>query len=97
MRFVEYHPDAPKDANSLLEHYALISADLGEAFWNELLVSIEQARREPAHHHFDATGLRRGNLKRFPVHFLFRVGEGSIRIIAIRHNRQNPSFGLKRR
>lgn len=97
MRFVEYHPSTPNDANKLLDHYDLISTDLGDAFWNELLGAIERARQDPELHHFDATGLRRGNLKRFPVHFLFRVKEDSIRVIAIRHNRQKPSFGSKRR
>ncbi len=96
MRFVEYHPKAPEDANKLLDHYDLISPELGDAFWSELLSGIERARQEPEHHHFDATGLRRGNLKRFPVHFLFRVREESIRVTAIRHNRQKPSFGSKR-
>lgn len=71
MRSVEYHPKAPKDANRLLEHYDSISQKLGDAFWAELLANIEGARSNPELHHFDATGLRRSNLKRFPVYFLF--------------------------
>ncbi|EDY81586.1 hypothetical protein VDG1235_1204 [Verrucomicrobiia bacterium DG1235] len=97
MRFVEYHPKAPADAKKLLDHYESISLPLGDSFWIELLETIELARKEPEQHHFDATGLRRSNLKRFPVHILFRIKEGSIRVTAIRHNRQNPRFGSKRR
>jgi plasmid stabilization system protein ParE len=97
MRFVDYHPQTPDDANRLLKHYNSVSSDLGNSFWDELLQAIEQARESPEQHHFDATGLRRGNLKRFPVHFLFRVKEDSIRVVAIRHNRQEPGFGSQRK
>ncbi len=63
MRFVEYHPKAPGDANRLLNHYDLISPELGNAFWSELLEAIERARLNPEVHHFDATGLRRANFR----------------------------------
>lgn len=96
MRQVVYHPKTPAEARALLDHYTSISPILGDAFWNELLSAIERARQEPEAHHFDALGLRRSNLKRFPAHFLFRITTDGIRVIAIRHNRRDPSYGAKR-
>ena len=97
MRFVEYHPKTPTEARKLLEHYDSTSLKLGDLFWNELLAAIERATEDPESHHFDSTGLRRSNLKRFPVHFLFRVKSDRIRVTVIRHNRRNPQYGSKRK
>lgn len=96
MRFAEFHPKTPAEARALLHHYESISPKLGDAFWAELLTALDRAKEEPDSHHFDSTGLRRSNLKRFPVHFLFRVKSDRIRITVIRHNRRNPDYGSKR-
>jgi plasmid stabilization system protein ParE len=97
MRKVVYHPKVPADVRGFLKHYDEISTDLGDSFWNELTEAIEYARDFPERHHFDRTGRRRSNLKRFPVHFLFRVFPEMIRITAIRHDQQNPGYGSKRK
>jgi plasmid stabilization system protein ParE len=41
--------------------------------------------------------LRRANLQRFPYHFLYRILSDHIRVLAVRHHRQSPQFGLQRR
>ena len=97
MREVEYHPKAGSDARGLLEFYEVVSKELADEFWDELLAAITHAREFPERHHFDRTGRRRGNLKRFPVHFLFRILPHAIRITAIRHDRQDPRYGVGRR
>ena len=97
MREVVYHPEVPKEARSLLAHYDEISPRLGDAFWSELTKAIEYARQHPERHHFDSTGRRRSNLKRFPVHVLFRILPTAIRVTAIRHDRQDPRHGARRR
>jgi plasmid stabilization system protein ParE len=96
MREVEYHPKVPAEVQAFLEYYEAISPKLGDAFWLELSEAIERARDYPERHHFDRTGRRRSNLKRFPVHFLFRILPHSIRITAVRHERQAPGYGVKR-
>jgi plasmid stabilization system protein ParE len=96
MNQVVYHPKVPAEVRSFLEHYESISGDLGDSFWVELTEAIENARNFPERHHFDRTGRRRSNLKRFPIHFLFRVFPGFVRITAVRHNRQDPSYGTSR-
>lgn len=97
MRTVLYHPKVPAEVRGFLDHYDEISPDLGDAFWQELMEAIDHARDFPERHHFDRTGRRRGNLKRFPVHFLFRILPGVIRVTAVRHDRQDPTHGSGRR
>lgn len=73
MRTVVYHPKVPVEVREFLAHYDSISSDLGNSFWDELTEAIEYARDFPERYHFDRTGRRRSNLKRFPIHFLFRI------------------------
>ena len=97
MREVVYHPKVPTEVRAFLKYYDEISPDLGDLFWKELIDAIEYAREYPERHHFDRTGRRRSNLNRFPVHFLFRILPEMIRITAVRHDKQDPSYGLGRR
>ena len=82
MRTVIYHPKVPAEVRSFLDRYDVISTDLGGSFWHELTEAISYAREYPERHHFDHTGRRRSNLKRFPIHLLFRILPGVIRITA---------------
>jgi hypothetical protein len=97
MRKVVYHPKVPSEVRTFVDHYDSISFDLGDSFWFELTEAIEYAREFPERHHFDRTGRRRGNLKRFPIHFLFRIFPEMIRVTAVRHDRQDPGYGAKRK
>lgn len=96
MRKVVYHPKVPTEVRAFLEHYDAISPDLGDSFWQALTDAIDYAREHPERHHFDSSGRRRSNLNRFPIHILFRILPGMIRITAIRHDRQIPSYGARR-
>ena len=96
MRATIYHPSVPKEVRDVVSHYEDISPKLADEFWTELMRAIEYATAYPERHHFDASGRRRSNLKRFPYHFLFRTFPDRIRVTVVRHNRQNPKFGSKR-
>ena len=96
MRAAVYHPKVPAEVRAFLDHYDAISTALGDSFWQELEEAITYARQHPERHHFDHTGRRRGNLKRFPIHFLFRILPGVIRVTAVRHDRQDPRHGSGR-
>jgi plasmid stabilization system protein ParE len=94
---IRFHPKVPAEARASFDYYGSISEALGEDFWAELTSAFEEARTHPERHHFDASGLRRSNLRRFPVHFLFRIFPDHIRITVIRHDRSHPSQGIKRK
>jgi len=96
MMAVVYHPKVPAEVRAFLDYYDAISSDLGDSFWQELTDAIHYAREHPERHHFDRTGRRRSNLKRFPIHILFRILPGMIRITAVRHDKQDPSYGSTR-
>ena len=98
MRKIFYNPKVPVEVRELLEYYDGISRELGDRFWSELSAAIEYAGRHPERHHFDplGLGLRRSNLKDFPIHFLFRVFPGHVRVTVVRHDLRRPSFGIRR-
>ena len=96
MRFTVYHPKVPGEARQIIADYEEISPALADGFWTELTDAIAYATEFPGRHHFDASGRRRSNLKRFPYHFLFRVFDDRIRITVVRHNSRSPQFGSRR-
>jgi len=94
-----YHPRVPAEARKFVTYYEGVSQELGDKFWTELSLAIAKACKYPSRHHFDqlGAGLRRSNLKNFPVHFLFRIFADHIRITTVRHDRCRPSHGIRRR
>jgi toxin ParE1/3/4 len=91
------HPQAAKDAREIAGKYSEISADLAARFWHELDSAIDSIVTHPERHHYDPTGLRRTNLKKFPYHILFEVRLDDCCVLVVRHHRRNPSYGLRRR
>ncbi len=94
---VVYHPAVQRDVTRILRRYDRINDHLGEEFWEELNSFIQKASADPKHFHFEALDRRRVNLKRFPYHILFREIRGGIRITVVRHHKQHPERGLRRR
>lgn len=97
MREVLYHPKVPSEVREILAYYDEISGKLGDEFWIELREVLDYAREFPERHHFDASGRRRANLKKFPYHVLFRVFNSHIRVTVVRHNRRDPDYGARRK
>jgi plasmid stabilization system protein ParE len=73
-----------------------ISDELAEDFFREFQGGVLKVAENPRFFHFDASGLRRCNLDRFPYHFLYDLRNGYVRVWVVRHNRRNPGLGLKR-
>ncbi len=92
-----FHPIAAREAREIEGGYARISDDLAKRFWSELNDAIDEVFERPEQQHFDPSGYRRRNLKKFPYHMLFEVRMDCIRIMVIRHHNRNPSFGMRRR
>ncbi len=94
---VGYHSAVQRDVNRVLRRYDKESSRLGDEFWDELNNYVKAAAVNPLRFHPFIRDLRRANLKRFPYHFLYRILPDRIRVIAVRHHKQNPRFGLHRR
>lgn len=92
-----YHRLAAKDAREIAQKYEFISDSLCDRFWSEFDQAIEAIQYHPERHHFDPSGKRRKNLKRFPYHILFEIRFDCIRVLVVRHHRRNPSYGLRRK
>ena len=91
-----YHSSIQREIREILGHYGDISEQLADDFWDELTTAFEYARRFPERHHFDPSGRRRSNLKRFPYHFLFRTSDSTVKITVVCHNSRNPGYGSRR-
>ena len=91
-----FHRRVQEDLNAILEKYSDISDVLGDDFFTEFQIGIRKASSNPRFFHFDANGLRRCNLDRFPYHFLYDIHEGDIRIWVVRHDHRDPRFGTRR-
>lgn len=93
---VAYHPAVQGDFSRILRYYDRISRRLGDAFWEELLATIEVAAGASGRFHLVEQGRRRANLKRFPYHFLYRIVAQGIRVLVVRHDERHPSYGKRR-
>jgi hypothetical protein len=91
-----FHRRVQSDFNKILEKYFAVSDDLGDDFYDEFMSGLRKAIRNPQFFHFDASGLRRCNLHRFPYHFLYDSREGIVSVWVLRHDKQKPSFGMRR-
>ncbi len=93
---VRFHRRVQFDLNEIQAKYEEVSEALAVDFMAEFEVGLLKAAENPRFFHFDACGLRRCNLERFPYHFLYDVQSDYVRVWVVRHNRRKPSFGLGR-
>jgi len=91
------HPLAVKDVREIGQRYLAITEELYDRFWEELDSALEMIDSHPEPHHFDRSGKRRSNLKKFPFHILFEEPGGTGRILVIRHHRRHPNYGIRRK
>lgn len=90
------HPKLADDIRDVAMHYAEISERVLSSFWSELEAVIASIERNPRIHHYDSCGLRRANMKKFPYHFLYEVGDHAVLMVVFRHDMRHPSFGTRR-
>jgi plasmid stabilization system protein ParE len=93
---LRFHPSVQRDTKKAIDYYASISEGLGDGFWSELLEALAEVERTPEAHHFDRSGLRRINLKRFPYNVLYLIKPDRIRVQVVRHNSRRPGYGVRR-
>lgn len=93
---LRFHRRVQHDLNEALTRYHEVSEALGEDFFAEFQLGLAKVCRNPRFFHFDASGLRRCNLDRFPYHFLYDIRGGTIRVWVLRHDRRSPGLGTAR-
>ncbi len=97
MRLV-FHPQVASDVRAIMDYYQGVGGlELAEEFYQEFRQHTVLAWQRPRRFAERERGLRRANLPRFPYHFLFRVVEGAVRVLVVRHHRRRSSFGTRRR
>jgi len=93
---VKLHQRVQFDLDEILKKYQKISPPLADDFFAEFQVALHNVARNPKLFHFDHSGLRRGNLERFPYHFLYDIRGDLIRVWVLRYNRRDPDLGTRR-
>ena len=93
-----FHPQVYADLAKIMEYYERVATpELADDFYREFRLFVEEAVGRPESFTLRERDIRRANLRRFPYHFLFRVGGDAVRILVVRHHRRRPSFGVRRR
>lgn len=94
---IVFHRLVSRDVREAMMYHRDVSGErLVGDFYEEFMAVLRAAADQPERFHLDASGLRRASLKRFPFHFLYRIGRDSIRVLVLRHHRRSPEFGLGR-
>jgi plasmid stabilization system protein ParE len=93
-----FHPKVYSDIAQVMEYYERLGGfGLADEFYSELRHLMREAARRPESFPVRERDIRRGNLRRFPYHFLFRITRDAIRILVVRHHKRDPSLGIGRR
>ena len=98
MMRVAYSSAADRDVKRALDYYHRVAGtNVAKDFIAQLEAKVVKILRTPESYEVVARDLRCANLDRFPYQIVYRIADRSlVRIIAVRHHRQHPDFGLKR-
>ncbi len=94
---IGFHRIIHADLREILDHYENeAGTKLADEFYEELQAKVNIVRENPTFFPRYRGDIRRANLKRFPYHFLYEIRITSVWIFVLRHNKRNPSYGMKR-
>ena len=72
--------------------------DVAAKFTVEIDACLDKIIARPTSFVFKTRDVRSAYLNRFPCQILFRlINDDQVRILAVRHHRQRPSYGIRRR
>lgn len=95
---IVYHHQIKRDLRTALAYYdAEGGSRLGDRFFDEVEAAVARVNENPKGCHFAADGVRRAELDSFPYHFLYEEDGSRVWFLVLRHDRQHPRFGLRRR
>jgi plasmid stabilization system protein ParE len=93
-----YHESARQEIIETTAYYGRIQPELGVEFLAELNAAIEKITRDPSTFEQVRPGIRRCLMERFPYGIYYRIPNAdTVRIIIVRHHKQRPSLGMRRR
>lgn len=95
-------PEAVAEAEHARLWYAERDLDLGDAFVAELRHAIQAITAQPdsqgrLESYAGRRNIRCRMIRRFPYHIVFELRETDIVIVAVAHDRQEPSYWASRR
>ena len=94
---VVFYPKVFSEVDAIMDYYERVAGiQLADDFYTEFRLFVQDASADPEKFNIRSGNFRRGNLKRFPFNFLFRVQEDAIRILVVRHHARRPTYGTKR-
>jgi plasmid stabilization system protein ParE len=95
---IDYHPAIAEELEEIRDHYEACSPGLGSDFVDEFERQVLTIAAMPNRWMIASGDVRRSLMKRFPYVILFRiVGEETIRVTVVKHEKRHPAFGLFRR
>ena len=95
---VEFHPATVDDLNRAVDFYDAQREGLGAECRVEIYRTVDVISDAPRRFRKVRGEIRRCLVKRFPFSVLYRlIGNSKVRILVIRHHRQDPGFGSERR
>ncbi len=94
---LKLHTSIKRDIRHAVNWYDKKSDRAGDEFIQEVNTALERIAADPTHFHFMHDNVRRYNLKRFPYHIIFEIHLMFVHVLAVKHHRMHPDFGLKRR
>ena len=87
-----------RDMREILRYYQEeASGQIADRFFQTFVRFVERAAGNPTQSHTITPILRRADLPDFPYHFLYKPTTAGIRVLVLRHNKRNPTYGLKRK
>ncbi|MCW1886167.1 type II toxin-antitoxin system RelE/ParE family toxin [Luteolibacter flavescens] len=95
---VRLHEGAIRDLREILDQLSNDSERAVEQFYVELDAAAEFITRHPGAGH-PCRRFRRWNFRKFPYHLIYIApdGRGETWIMAVRHDRRHPGYGMRRR
>jgi plasmid stabilization system protein ParE len=95
---LRFHPLVQSDVKLALEYFDREGGSkLCDRFFVELQGLLARIESHPKRYGFFEGDIRRASLRVFRYHLLYRIRPYGVRILALRHNRRSPRFGISRR
>ncbi len=96
---IGYNSAALSDARKIALRYKKEAGiEVAANFTKEVDACLDRIIDRPSSFAVKARDVRSANLHRFPCQILFRlIDDDQVRILSVRHHRQHPSYGMRRR